>query len=107
MIDFDHRQLDEVIHSPLRLAIMAVLTAVESAEFTFLRDQVKATDGNLGAHLRKLEEAGYVQLTKRFVDRKPRTDCALTPAGRAAFAAYIDKLSSLLPAAHTVREDAR
>jgi DNA-binding MarR family transcriptional regulator len=74
---------------------MAVLASVERAEFTFLRDQVKATDGNLGAHLRKLEDAGYVTATKRFADRKPVTDYRLTPAGRAAFEAYVQQLATL------------
>lgn len=75
---------------------MAALVTVEHAEFTYLRDKVNATDGNLGAHLRRLEEAGYVSLEKRFVDRKPRTDCALTDAGRAAFRRYIEQLGLLV-----------
>jgi len=93
--EFDHTQLDDLIHSRLRLAVMAVLASVERAEFTFLRDQVNATDGNLGAHLRKLEEAGYLAATKRFVERKPVTDYRLTPGGRAAFEAYVQHLASL------------
>jgi DNA-binding MarR family transcriptional regulator len=95
MAEFDHTQLDDLIHSRLRLAAMAVLASVERAEFTFLRDQVKATDGNLGAHLRKLEDAGYVTATKRFADRKPVTDYRITPAGRAAFEAYVQQLAAL------------
>jgi DNA-binding MarR family transcriptional regulator len=95
MAEFDHTQLDDLIHSRLRLAAMAVLASVERAEFTFLRDQVKATDGNLGAHLRKLEDAGYISATKRFADRKPVTDYRITPAGRAAFEAYVQQLATL------------
>ena len=95
MAEFDHTQLDDLIHSRLRLAVMAVLASVERAEFTFLRDQVKATDGNLGAHLRKLEDAGYVTATKRFADRKPVTDYRITPSGRAAFEAYVQHLATL------------
>ena len=95
MAEFDHTQLDDLIHSRLRLAAMAVLASVERAEFTFLRDQVKATDGNLGAHLRKLEDAGYVTATKRFADRKPVTDYRITPSGRAAFEAYVQHLATL------------
>ena len=95
MVEFDHTQLDDLIHSRLRLAAMAVLASVERAEFTFLRDQIKATDGNLGAHLRKLEDAGYVTATKRFAERKPVTDYRITPAGRAAFEAYVQQLAQL------------
>lgn len=95
MTEFDHTQLDDLIHSRLRLAVMAVLASVERAEFSFLRDQVKATDGNLGAHLRKLEDAGYISAEKRFVDRKPVTDYRLTAQGRAAFDGYIAHLASL------------
>ena len=95
MTGFDHTQLDDLIHSRLRLAVMAVLASVERADFTFLRDKVNATDGNLGAHLRKLEDAGYVSAQKRFVDRKPVTDYRLTAQGRAAFDAYVAHLASL------------
>ena len=95
MAEFDHTQIDDVIHSRLRLAVMAVLASVERAEFTFLRDQVNATDGNLGAHLRKLEDAGYLTAAKRFVDRKPVTDYRITAQGRAAFEAYVRNLAQL------------
>lgn len=96
MAEFDHTLIDDVIHSRLRLAIMAVLASVQRAEFAFLRKQVNATDGNLGAHLRKLEEAGYIRTEKLFVDRKPRTDCYLTDAGRSAFRNYVERLGSLV-----------
>lgn len=95
MAEFDHTQLDDLIHSRLRLAVMAVLATVERAEFAFLRDQVNATDGNLGAHLRKLEDAGYLTATKRFAERKPVTDYRITAAGRSAFEAYIKHLAIL------------
>jgi DNA-binding MarR family transcriptional regulator len=98
--EFDHTLIDDVIHSRLRLAIMAVLASVERAEFSFLRRQVNATDGNLGAHLRKLEEAGYIRTEKQFVNRKPRTDCYLTDAGRTAFRNYVDRLGSLVQVAN-------
>lgn len=98
MAEYDHTQIDDVIHSRLRLAIMAVLASVDRAEFAFLRRQVNATDGNLGAHLRKLEEAGYIRMEKQFVDRKPRTDCYLTDLGRRAFRDYIERLGSLVQA---------
>ena len=64
MSDFDYQQLDEIIHSRIRLAVMAILAAMEEAEFTFLRGKVNATDGNLGANMRKLEEAGYVTMRR-------------------------------------------
>ncbi len=98
MADFDHTLIDDVIHSRLRLAIMAVLASVERAEFSFLRKTVNATDGNLGAHLRKLEEAGYIGTEKLFVDRKPRTDCFLTELGRNAFREYVERLAGLVRA---------
>lgn len=97
MSEFDYKQLDDIIHSRIRLAIMAVLAGVERGEFTFLREQVGATDGNLGTHLKKLEDAGYVTAHKHFIDRKPVTDYALTKRGRQAFSLYLKRLEALLP----------
>jgi DNA-binding MarR family transcriptional regulator len=94
--EFDYQRLDEVIHSRIRLAAMSILAGVESAEFTYLRDRTGATDGNLGAHMRKLEEAGYVAVEKTFEARKPVTRYALTGAGRRAFAAYVERLGEML-----------
>jgi DNA-binding MarR family transcriptional regulator len=94
--EFDYHRLDEVIHSRIRLAAMSILAGVESAEFTYLRDRTGATDGNLGAHMRKLEEAGYVAVEKKFEARKPVTRYALTGAGRRAFAAYVERLGEML-----------
>ena len=96
MSDFDHTQLDDIIHSRIRLAIMAVLVGVEEAEFTFLRDKVNATDGNLSIHLKKLDEAGYVAVHKRFVDRKPLSSYKLTARGRRAFELYVERLEGLI-----------
>ena len=96
MKNFDYQQLDEIIHSRIRLAIMAVLATVDEAEFTFLRDKVKATDGNLSINLRKLEDAGYVSMKKRFVGRKPVTTYKLTAKGRKAFEIYIDRLERMI-----------
>jgi DNA-binding transcriptional ArsR family regulator len=96
MSDFDHTQLDDIIHSRIRLAIMAVLVGVEEAEFTFLRDKVNATDGNLSIHLKRLDEAGYVAAHKKFVDRKPLSSYKLTARGRKAFELYIERLESLI-----------
>lgn len=90
--------LDELIHAPVRLAATAILAAVEEAEFTYLRDRIGATDGNLGTHLRKLEDAGYVRAAKSFEGRKPVTRYSLTREGRAAFRRYVDRLETLLSA---------
>ncbi|MGH8274556.1 MAG: winged helix-turn-helix domain-containing protein [Gammaproteobacteria bacterium] len=96
MNDFDYTQLDALIHSRIRLAVMAALASVENGEFTFLRDQTGATDGNLGTHLRKLEDAGYIAVKKSFVRRKPVSRYALTAKGRKAFAVYVERLESLI-----------
>ena len=96
MNDFDYTQLDDVIHSRIRLAIMAVLVSVEQAEFTFLKDQVNTTDGNLSIHLKKLDEAGYIAAHKRFVDRKPLSSYRLTAKGRHAFETYVERLENLI-----------
>ncbi len=96
MTDFDYQQLDEVIHSRIRLAIMAVLISVDEAEFVFLREKVGATDGNLSIHLKKLEEAGYVAATKQFVAKKPVSSYKLSRKGRNAFEAYVNRLEALV-----------
>ncbi len=96
MTDFDYQQLDDIIHARLRLAIMAVLVSVDEAEFTFLREKVKTTDGNLSVHLQKLEEAEYISVKKRFVERKPVSSYKLTQKGRKAFELYIDRLEQMI-----------
>ena len=80
--------VDRVIHEPARLMIMTQLYVVESGDFTFLLRQTGLTWGNLSSHLSKLETAGYVEIQKEFVDRKPRTMLRLTEEGRAAFRQY-------------------
>jgi DNA-binding transcriptional ArsR family regulator len=96
MTDYDHQQIDELIHSRIRLAILAVLVSVEEAEFTFLRDKVNSTDGNVSIHLKKLEEAGYISVDKRFVKKKPLSKYRLTSEGRRAFELYVEKLEKLI-----------
>lgn len=96
MSDFDYKQLDDVIHSRVRLAIMAVLVNVEEAQFTYLRDKVHATDGNLGANLRKLEAAGYISTVKTFEDRRPVSSYRITEQGRRAFRKYLARLGGIL-----------
>lgn len=96
MSDFDYQQLDDIIHSRIRLAIMAVLISVEFADFTYLKEQVNTTDGNLSVHIKKLEDAGYISVTKDFVDRKPRTICKISAKGRQAFEIYVSRLEKLI-----------
>ncbi len=99
--------LDELIHQPTRLQLMAALAALSpdsEVEFTYLRDLLDLTDGNLSAHLLRLEEAGYIRTRKTFVGRKPRTYIALTPRGRLAFVEYRTTLERLLSGQWAVRE---
>lgn len=96
MSDFDYQQLDDIIHSRIRLAIMSLLITVEEADFVFIKDKVKATDGNLSVHIKKLEDAGYVTVKKEFMDRKPRTVYSLNNKGRNAFEAYLEQLEKLI-----------
>jgi DNA-binding transcriptional ArsR family regulator len=79
---------DRLIHEPSRLAILAVLSACESADFTYLLTATDLSKGNLSSHLSKLEKAGYVAITKSFKGKYPNTSCALTVEGRKAFNAY-------------------
>jgi DNA-binding MarR family transcriptional regulator len=91
--------LDPIIHQPVRLKITASLASLasdESVEFTFLRELLDLTDGNLGAHLRKLEEAGYVEIEKVFVERKPKSFIALTSKGQRAFKQHVEALKGIL-----------
>jgi len=92
-------ELDPVVHGKLRLAVLSLLVGVEEADFTWLRDKTGSTDGNLGAQMLKLEEAGYVAMQKRFAGRKPQTLYRMTPAGRKALAKYVSALKELLGAA--------
>lgn len=90
------QQLDRVIHEKGRMALMALLAGTSDLNFTELRDTLGMTDGNLSVHLRTLQEAGYVAITKSFRERRPLTTCTLTPAGRKAFAQYIDLLDQIV-----------
>ena len=92
---FDIGRLDEVIHGRVRLGIMAALSGVEALDFTTLKARLQTTDGNLSVHLRKLEEAGFVQVSKTIEGRKPVTRASMTPLGRRAFVDYLDALSGL------------
>jgi len=94
-------QLDEIIHQPARLRIMATLAALpgnESVDFVYLRDFLGLSDGNLGAHLRRLEEAGYISIEKTFQDRKPRSYAAATARGRERYKAHLAALEEIISA---------
>ncbi len=95
-------QLNNIIHQPARLQIMSALMALDNnelADFTYLKKLLKLTDGNLGAHLAKLEEADYIKIEKTFVDRKPKTYIKLTGKGRDAFAEHIKALKKIIKGA--------
>ena len=94
--EFDINLIDDVIHGRVRLGIMAVLAGVDSADFSTLKTRLQTTDGNLSVHLRKLEDAGFVAVSKRFEGRKPLTEASMTPAGRKAFVAYLDAMQGLV-----------
>ena len=94
-------RFDELIHAPTRLAIVALLAASEWAEFKFIRDSAGLSDSALSKQLTTLEEAGYVQLRKSFVGKRPRTSAALTPAGRTAFAQHVAALEQIVARAGT------
>ena len=91
-------ELDDIIHQPVRLRIMSALTALaprEQVDFSYLKEKLDLTDGNLGAHLRALEDAGYIAVEKTFVERRPMTFLAASAAGRKAFAAHVAELQRL------------
>lgn len=94
--ELNYRQLDDLIHSRIRLAIMTVLIGNDAAEFNFLKEKIGTTDGNLSTHMSKLEEAGYVSVEKTFVGKKPQTSYSLTETGRKAFADYIGMLEKFI-----------
>ena len=89
-------QLDRVIHEKGRLAIMSMLAASPELSFTEMRDALNMTDGNLTTHIRTLQEAGYVSVTKAFQNNRPLTTCSLTASGRKAFHGYINLLEQII-----------
>lgn len=89
-------QLDRVIHEKGRLALMSMLAAAPELSFTELRDALQMTDGNLTSHMRTLQEAGYVAVSKSYANNRPLTTCALTAAGRKAFAQYVGLLEQIV-----------
>lgn len=90
------KELNPIIHSQLRLAVMTVLVSVEEADFTYLKEKTEATAGNLSVQLDKLNAAGYIKITKEFVGKRTRTSCKITHQGKVAFEEYIDALKTYL-----------
>ncbi len=90
------KELNPLLHSQLRLAVMSILMSVEEADFVFLREKTESTAGNLSVQLDKLATAGYITVEKGFVGKKTRTVCRITPAGVNAFEEYVDNLKQYL-----------
>ena len=92
------KDLDPILHSQLRLAVMSLLISVKEAEFTFLKEKTAATAGNLSVQLNKLKDAGYIDITKQFKDNYPLTTCRITQKGIEAFESYVQVLQEYLQA---------
>ena len=90
------KELDPILHSQLRLAVMSLLISVKEAEFTFIKDKTNATAGNLSVQLNKLKEAGYIEVVKQFKDNYPQTICKITAKGINAFEDYVNALQSYM-----------
>lgn len=90
------KELDPLLHSQLRLAVMSILMSVEEADFVYLREKTESTAGNLSVQIDKLARAEYITVEKGFAGRKPRTVCRITDKGRRAFENYVDTLRSYL-----------
>ncbi|ROT02952.1 winged helix-turn-helix domain-containing protein [Lepagella muris] len=90
------KELDPLLHSQLRLAVMSILMNVEEADFVYLKEKTSSTAGNLSVQLDKLSSAGYIAVEKGFVGKKPRTVCRVTDTGRKAFEEYVKDLRKLL-----------
>ncbi len=90
------KELDPLLHSQLRLAVMSILMNIEEADFVYLRTKTESTAGNLSIQLDKLSNAGYITVTKGYEGKRPRTTCRVTTAGRHAFESYVDALKQYL-----------
>lgn len=90
------KELDPLLHSQLRLAVMSILMNVEEADFVYLKEKTSSTAGNLSVQLDKLSTAGYIDVEKGFVGKKTRTTCHVTEKGRAAFEQYVEAIKTLL-----------
>ena len=92
----EFKDLDPILHSQLRLAVVSLLISVKEAEFTFIKEKTNSTAGNLSVQINKLKEAGYIEVVKQFKDNYPQTMCKITPAGVKAFEEYVKNLQSYL-----------
>jgi DNA-binding MarR family transcriptional regulator len=90
------KDLNPILHSQLRLAVVSILITVKEAEFTYLREKTASTAGNLSVQINKLKEAGYIDVSKSFKDNYPQTVCKITPLGVTAFEEYVKDLQSYL-----------
>ena len=90
------KELDPILHSQLRLAVVSLLISVKEAEFTFLKEKTNATAGNLSVQINKLKDAGYVDVTKQFNNNYPQTMCKITRKGIDAFEEYVNALKTYL-----------
>jgi DNA-binding MarR family transcriptional regulator len=90
------KELDPLLHSQLRLAVISILMSVDEADFVYLKEKTEATAGNLSVQIDKLSNAGYIQVKKEFVGKKTRTSCRITELGREAFEKYVDALRSYI-----------
>ena len=90
------KELDPILHSQLRLAVMSLLISVKEAEFTFLREKTNSTAGNLSVQIQKLKDAGYIDVTKQFKDNYPQTICKVTAKGIQAFEDYVRALNEYI-----------
>ena len=90
------KDLDPILHSQLRVAVVSLLISVREAEFTFLKEKTNATAGNLSVQIQKLKEAGYIDVIKQFKDNYPQTICRITPVGVKAFETYVNALQGYL-----------
>jgi len=90
------KDLDPILHTPLRLAIVSLLISVKEAEFTFIKEKTNATAGNLSVQLNKLKDAGYIEISKQFKNNYPQTICSITLAGIKAFEEYVANLQTYL-----------
>jgi DNA-binding transcriptional ArsR family regulator len=90
------KELDPILHSQLRLAVVSLLIAVKEAEFIFLKEKTNSTAGNLSVQINKLKDAGYIEVTKQFKDNYPQTLCRITPKGITAFEEYVNALKEYM-----------
>ena len=92
----EFKELDPILHAPLRLAVVSLLLSVKEADFTYIKEQTNSTAGNLSVQISKLKEAGYIEVIKQFKDNYPLTICKITPKGLTAFEKYVDALQSYM-----------